>query len=95
MRVDALNCGFGARGLRLADILRRMDDLSMQIGKRDGIVVDDPQRPDTGACEILERRGAEPPRADDERARRFELVLPGAAHPMQHDLACVAFNLFA
>ena len=67
----------------------------MQIGERDGIVVDDPERPDAGPCQILQRGRAQASRANDERARGLELVLAGAANPMQDDLARVALNLFA
>ncbi len=94
MRIDAGDRSFGALRLRPPDIARRMDDLAMQIGERNGIIVDDPERADAGACEILQRRRAEPARADDERARGFELVLAGAAQPMQDDLARVALDLF-
>ena len=48
MRIDAGDCGFGALGLRPPDVLTGMDDLSVQIGERDSVVVDDPERPDPG-----------------------------------------------
>ena len=67
----------------------------MQIGERDDIVVDDPERPDSSAGQILQRRRAQASRADDERARSLELVLARAAEPTQDDLARVALDLFA
>ena len=67
----------------------------MQIGERDGIVIDDSERPDSGPCQILQRGRTQASGANHERARGLELVLAGSANPMQDDLARVALNLFA
>ena len=67
----------------------------MQVGERDDVVVDDPERPDAGPGQILERGRPQASRADDEGARGLELVLAGAANPVQNDLARVALNLCA
>ena len=72
-----------------------MDDLAVQVGERDLVVVDDAERPDTGPSQILQRRRAQTACADDERARGLELVLPRAAQPMQDDLARVTLDFFA
>ena len=72
-----------------------MNDLAMQIGERDRVVVDDPERTDARARQILQRRRAKAARADDERARALQPVLARAAEPMQHDLARVALDLIA
>src|SRR5580692_7331236 len=81
MRIDARDRGLSAVGLRLTNIVRCVDHLSMQVGERDGIVVDDSERPDS--------------RANHEGARGLELVLAGSPNPMQNDLARVALNLLA
>ena len=67
----------------------------MQIRKRDGVVIDDSERPDARARKILQRRRAEASRAHDEDARALQLVLTGSADAAQHDLAGVALNFFA
>jgi hypothetical protein len=95
MRIDAGDRGLSAVGLRPPDIVRCVDHLSMQIGERDGIVIDDPERPDSGPGQILQRWRAKSARANHKGARGFELVLAGSAQPMQNDLTRVAFNLFA
>ncbi len=72
-----------------------MDDLSVQIGERDGIVVDNSQPPDACAGQILQRWRTQAARADDKRTSGLELVLAGAADPPQDDLARVTLDLFA
>ncbi len=67
----------------------------MKVGKRDSVVVDNAERPYPRAGQILQHRRAETSGANNQRARGFELVLTGPAQAMQHDLACVALNLFA
>ena len=94
MRIEARDRLLGAVDLLAADIAGRVQHLAMQIGERDDVVVDDPQSPDAGAGEILQRRRAEPARADRQRARRLELVLPRPADAAQHDLPRIALDLF-
>ena len=60
-----------------------------------GIVVDDPERPDAGPCQILEGGRTQASSANHEGARGLELVLAGSPNPMQNDLARVALNLLA
>ena len=64
----------------------------MQIGKRDAVVVDDPERPDAGSGQILQRGRAQAAGADDQSPRRLEPVLTGAADAAQHDLARIALD---
>jgi hypothetical protein len=56
MRIDAGDCSLSAVCLRPPDIIRCVDYLSMQVGERDGIVIDDSERPDSRAGQILQRR---------------------------------------
>ncbi len=91
--VEARNRVRRAFDLRPVDVGRPVQDLPVQIGERDLVVVDDGERPDAGAGEILQRRRAEPARADDENPRRLQLLLPRSADAAQDDLAGVAFDL--
>ena len=58
-----------------------MDDLPVQVGERHDVVVDDPEGPDTGAGEILQRRRAEPSGADNKDARGLQPFWPGPPTP--------------
>ena len=94
MRIEARDRLRGAVDLLAADVAGRVQHLAMQIGERDDVVVDDPERADAGAGEILQRRRAEPAGPDRQRARRLELVLPRPADAAQHDLPRIALDLF-
>ncbi len=72
-----------------------MDDLPVQVGERHDVVVDDPEGPDAGAGEILQRRRAKTSGADDKDARGLQPVLPRSADAAQHDLTRVALDFFA
>ena len=56
MRIDARDRSLSAVCLRPPDIIRCVNHLPMQIGQRDGIVIDDSERPDSGPGQILQRR---------------------------------------
>ncbi len=70
-----------------------MDDLALQIGKRDHVVVDHAERADAGGGQIHQGRRAETAGADHQHGRlasaRFR---PGPPHLAQHDMAGVAFE---
>ncbi len=57
MRVDAGNELGCAIGLGPADIGRGVDDLSLQVGQRHGIVIDDAEGANTGGGKILQHGG--------------------------------------
>ena len=61
----------------------------MQIGERDPVVIDQPDRADTGRGQIKRGRRAEPARAEAKDARRFQPLLAGEADLRQHDVARV------
>ncbi len=92
MRVDAGKRRLRALHFRHADALARVDDLPLQIGEADHVVVDDAERADARGGEIERDRRAEPACADNEHARRLELLLSGAAHLAEHDVARVALS---
>ena len=54
----------GAVDLRHAKIRRGMDHLPLQVGKRDHVVVDDPERPHSGGGKVEQHRCAEPAGTD-------------------------------
>ena len=77
---------------RRADIAGRMDDLPLQIGERDRVVVDHAERADAGGCQIHQHGGAKPARADDQHAGALERGLARPADLAQHDVARVALQ---
>ncbi len=80
--------------LGLADILRLMDDLALQVREVDDVEVDEADRADAGGCEVHRGRCAEAARADDEYLAAEQLLLPLAADFVEDDVAGIAFNLF-
>ena len=95
MRVQSTDRVGRALGLRPADVVGPVQDLAVQVGQRDHVVVDDPERPDARAGQILQRRRAEAARPHDEDPRRLQPGLSRAADAVQHDLAGIAFDFFA
>jgi hypothetical protein len=55
--------------LRLAEALRRVDDLALEVRRVDGVVVDDPECADTRGREVEGRGRAEAAGTDQENAR--------------------------
>ena len=80
-------------GLRVAEPLRRVDDLALEVRLVHDVVVDDPERPDAGRREVERRRGAEPAGADEEHARVQQLLLAGLADLGDQEVAAVAAAL--
>ena len=72
--IDRGECGARALDLERADALGRVDDLALQIGQIDPVVVDDADRPDPGGREVEQHRRAEPAGADDQHARLQQLL---------------------
>jgi hypothetical protein len=75
--------------LRLADRLRAVEDLPLQVGEIDLVAVGDGQAADAGSGEVERRRAAEAARADDQRVRRAQLLLPLDADLGEQDMAAV------
>ncbi len=67
-----------ASALGLADVVRPEQDLALEIGERDRVRVDDPQRPDARRGEIGDSRAADAAGADDDDMR---VQQPGLARP--------------
>ena len=83
----------GALDLGDADVGGAMDDLALQVGEIDPVVVDHAQGADAGGGEILQERRAEPAGADHQHARGDQPRLAHAADLGQHDVARVAADL--
>ena len=75
-----------------ADSVGAVDHLSLQVGQRNGVVIDDAERADAGGGEIFEHRRSQAARADDQDPRAFQFLLAGAADFGQHDVAGIAFE---
>ena len=88
-RVDSLR---GGVDLAPADIRRGVDDLALQIGQRDDVVIDHAERADAGGGKIHQRRRAEAAGADHQHGSLLQRRLTGAADFAQHDVAGVAFE---
>ncbi|MGC4048448.1 MAG: hypothetical protein QM757_01875 [Paludibaculum sp.] len=56
-----------------------MDDLALEVGERDRVVVDDADLPDAGGGEILDTARRARPRRSPSTFAAFSLLLAGAA----------------
>ena len=92
MRIERVNHLRGAVDLAPSDIGRGVDDLALQVGQRDDVVIDHAERADTGGGQIHQDRRTEAAGADHQHGRLFQRGLPGAADLAQHDMAGVAFE---
>jgi hypothetical protein len=70
-----------------------VNDLALQVGEVDTIVVDDVEGAHTGGGEIHEGGRAQPTGADDQHARGEELGLALLAHLIEDQMARVALEL--
>jgi hypothetical protein len=71
-----------------------MQDLALQVGPVDDVVVGDDQTSDPGGGEVDRRRRAEPAGADDQGPRAEQFLLARDIDVRQHDLPAVAQQLF-
>lgn len=63
-----------------------MDDLALQVGQLDHVVIGNPDGPDPGGSEVEQRRRAQPSRPEDEDPGRSEPPLSGEAHFRQQQV---------
>ncbi len=91
--IDAGDGLEGALDLVLADTVLGVDDLALQIGKIDAIVVDDIDRAHPGGGQIHEGGRAEPAGADDQHACAQQLRLAVLADLVEDEVAGVALEL--
>ena len=93
MRVQrAQRVGHGL-GLILPQHIIGKQNLPLQIGQSDSVIINQPQRADTGSRQILRHRMAQTAQTDQCDARRFQFLLTGTADFLQHNMALIAGNL--
>ena len=71
-----------------------MDDLTLQIGKRHGVVIDDAQGADSRGGKIEQYRRAEPAGTDHEHPGASQGKLARSTDLVQHDVAGVTLEFF-
>src|SRR5689334_12738400 len=89
MRIEVAEAIASRLCFRPADVLRPVEELAMEIGKRNLIVIDNPDRANARRREIKRRRRAEPARAETKDARRFQPFLAGPPDLREHDVTRV------
>src|SRR5262249_3707388 len=90
MRVDVGQAVFGGLQFLSADVLRAMQDLSLQIAVIDDVEIDQPQPPDAGRRQIQTQRRTQSARADQKRARGLQFALTFQPDFGQNQVAVVA-----
>ena len=83
----------GHLSLGTADVGRGEQDLPLQVGELDHVVVDDADAADAGGGEVEEHRRAEPAGADDQRRAGAQRVLAPLADLFEDELAVVPLAL--
>ena len=90
MGVDSRQLQAGGGDFRHTDARIAVQDLALQIGKRDGIEINQRQLPDARGSQIGRRRAAQAAQADHQHMRRLQLFLAVEIKAAQHDLAVIA-----
>jgi hypothetical protein len=93
LRVDRVQRAAGSVDLGRADRIGAVEDLALQVGEVDLVRIGDGQAPDARGSEVERRRAAEPSRADDQRARRAQPLLPLDPDLGEQDVPRVAEEL--
>ena len=79
MRIERANYLGSAVDLAPSDVGRGVDNLALQVGQRDDVVIDRTERADTGGRQIHQDRGAKAAGADHQHGRLLQCGLPRAA----------------
>src|SRR5262245_872527 len=90
MRIDVGQAVFGRIQFLSTDVLRAMQDLSLQIAVIDDVEIDQPQSPDASRRQIQAQRRTQSPRADQKRARGLQFALTFQPDFGQNQVAVVA-----
>jgi len=93
VRVQRLDRALRGLDLRLADALRVVDHLALEVAEVDLVVVDDPERADAGRREVQGRGRAEPACADQQDLGLEQLLLPLQADLGDQEVPRVALPL--
>ena len=92
-RVQRLRRGGGLLDLRGADAGGGVDDLAVQVGQFDLLVIKDRDMADACRGKVEDDRRSEPACADNEDTRREKPFLPVLADRWHDDLTGVAFKI--
>ena len=90
---SALDLLLGGVDLRHADAVGRVDDLALEVGDVDDVVVDDAERADAGRGQVQRGRRAEPAGAEQQHLGVEQLLLALDADLGQQEVARVALAL--
>jgi hypothetical protein len=93
VRVDVVDRLARRFGLAPPDVLRAMDDLAVEVGLVDHVVVDQPDRADTRRGEIHRQRRAQPAGPDQQHLRGLQPALPLHAHARHDEMPRVPADL--
>ena len=74
---------------------RGVDDLALQVGHVDIVVVNEPDRPHSGGRQVQGRRRPEPAGTDEQDPGRADALLPHEPHLRHERIAVVALQLIA
>ena len=77
MRIEPARAAAALSTLGAPTSAVRVDDLALQVGQRDRVVVDDPEGADAGGREIKQHGRTQPAGADHQHARALERAWPG------------------
>ena len=91
--VERLDLLLGGVDLRHADAVGRVDDLALEVGDVDHVVVDDAERPDAGGGEVERGRRAEAAGAEQQHLGVEQLLLALDADLGEQEVARVALAL--
>ena len=72
-----------------------MNDLALQVGHVDVVVVNEPDRPHSGGRQVQGRRRPEPTGTDEQDPGRADALLPHEPHLRHERIAVVALQLIA
>jgi hypothetical protein len=90
--VDAIDRGLGGFGFWAADVRCAVNDLALEIGKVNGVEIDDADFADTGGGQVHRNGRAESAGADADDAGGADFFLTGQADFGQNQMARVAAN---
>ncbi len=95
MRVEPADGLASAFGLRAADVGIAVENLALQVGAFDNVVVDDTDRAEARRGQILDHGRTKAASPDDENLGLLKFNLARPADAAQNDMAGVAFDFFA
>ena len=93
LRIEAFKRLGRTRDLRLANTIASVNDLALEIGEIDGVVIDDAERAYSRRREIEKHRCPKSAGADDQHPGFQQLLLTFLPDLVENDVARVALEL--